>query len=118
MLTAANEKTKMIQELVATAHGELLSVERPAEVAFVDHLTPMPLTGPCKCLGVIVFADEYYPANIRVMDGGIGAPIMEAFANSAWWGSFMLPRGVASVGNLVVSITQTNAYGYVYYLPE
>lgn len=118
MLTAVNEKTKMVQEVMATNRGELLNAERPAEVAFVDHLNPMPLTGPCRCLGVVIFADDAYPANIRVMDGGIGAPLMEAFANQGWWGSFMLPHGVASAGNLVVSITSVNAYGYVYYVPE
>lgn len=118
MLTAANEKTKMVQEVMATNQGELLNAERPAKVAFVDQYNPMPLTGPCKCLGVIVFADDANPANIRVMDGGTSAPIMEAHAPYGWWGSFILPRGVASVGNLVISITAVNAYGYVYYLPE
>ena len=118
MLTAANEKTKIIQELVATARGELLNTERPAQVAFVDQSNPMPLTGPCRCLGVIIFADDANNAIIRVMDGGTSVPIMEAFANVGWWGSFMLPRGVANVGNLVVTISATNAYGYVYYVPE
>lgn len=118
MLTAANEKTKMIQEVTATAQGELLGAERVAQVSFVDALNPMTLTGPCRCLGIIVFASDMEAANLRVMDGGRSVPIMEAFANSSWWGSFVMPRGVASTGNLVITIAGSGAYGYVYYLPE
>ncbi len=118
MLTAVNAKTKMVQEILGTAQGELLSAERPAQVAFVDGATPVPTTGPCRCLGLIVFADDLTAARIRIMDSGVGVPIMEVFANAGWWGSFVFPRGVASTGNLVANITGSNAYGYVYYVVE
>ncbi len=118
MLTAANEKTRMIQEVTATAQGELLGAERAAQVAFVDALNPMPLTGPCRCLGIMLFGGEVENANLRVMDGGRSVPLMEIFSSSGWWDSFIMPRGVASSGNLVITIGGTGAYGYVYYLPE
>lgn len=118
MLTAVNEKTKMVQEILGTARGELLSAMRPAKVAFVDSTTPIPATGACRCLGVIAFADDTIPARIRIMDGGAGVPIMEVFASSGWWGSIILPQGVASNGNLVASIIGANTYGYVYWVEE
>jgi hypothetical protein len=93
MLTAVNENTKKVQEVMATDLGELLCAERPAQVAFVD-------------------------ASLRIMDSGASVPIMEAYANTNYWGAFGLPRGVASTGDLVAILTGTNAYGYVYYVPE
>lgn len=118
MLTAVNDKTKKVQEVMATDLGELLGAERAARVAFIDVGNPMPATGPCRCLGITVFADETSPASLRIMDGGRSVPIMEAFAQMSWWGSFVLPRGVASTGNLVPILIGNGAYGYVYYVPE
>lgn len=118
MLTAVNDATKMVQEIMATSHGEMLGAERAAQVSFVDAMNPIPITGPCRCLGVLVFASDTEPATLRVMDGGRSVPIMEAFANIGWWGSFIMPRGVASTGSLVAMISGMNAYGYVYYVTE
>jgi len=118
MLTAVNENTKKVQEVMATDLGELLGAERAAQVAFLDAVTTMPATGPCRCLAVVVFADETSSASLRIMDGARSAPIMEAFATNAWWGSIVIPRGVESTGNLVAILTGNGAYGYVYYVPE
>ena len=118
MLTAVNENTKKVQEVMATDLGELLGAERAAQVAFLDAVTTMPATGPCRCLGIVVFADETSSANLRIMDGGRSVPIMEAFGIIGWWGRIVIPRGVASTGNLVATLTGNGAYGYVYYVPE
>ena len=118
MLTAVNEKTKKVQEVMATDLGELLCAERAAQVAFVDATTGIPATGPCRCLAVLLFASDTSPANLRIMDGGASVPIMEARANMNYWGAFGVPRGVASTGNLVAILTGNGAYGYVYYVLE
>jgi hypothetical protein len=118
MLTAVNENTKKVQEVMATDLGELLCAERPAQVAFVDATTGIPETGPCRCLAVVLFAGDTSRASLRIMDSGASVPIMEAYANTNYWGAFGLPRGVASTGDLVAILTGTNAYGYVYYVPE
>lgn len=118
MLTAVNENTRMVQELMATEQGELIGAERAAEVAFVNSSSQMPLTGKCRCLGVVVFASDAAPGSLRVMDGSPSTPIMETFAITGWWGSMILPRGVASAGNLIAWITGEGAYGYVYYVRE
>ncbi|MCX6374531.1 MAG: hypothetical protein NTU88_00575 [Armatimonadetes bacterium] len=118
MLTAVNNKTKKVQEVMATDLGELLGAERAAQVAFVDVGSPIPATGACRCLGIVLFADETSSASLRIMDGGRSVPIMEAFANIGWWGSIVIPRGVASIGNLVAILTGNGAYGYVYYVLE
>lgn len=118
MLTAVNEKTKLVQEVMATGQGELLGAERPAQIAFVDATHPLPVTGPCRCLAITVFASEESSATLRIMDGGKSTAIMEAFASAGWWGSFVLPRGVSSSGNLVANLLGVSAYGYVYYIAE
>ena len=78
----------------------------------------MPATGPCRCIAVAVFAGTSEAATLRVMDSGQSFPIMEAYAFGGYWSSMMLAQGVASTGNLVVTLSGEGSYGYVYYIPE
>ena len=118
LLTAANEKTKIVQEVLVTDRGELLAAKRAVSVAFVTPSSPMPATGPCRCVAVAVFASTMDGATLRVMDGGRSVPIMEASAIVGYWSSMTIPQGVASTGNLVATMYGENSYGYVYYIPD
>lgn len=117
MLTAANEKTKKIQEVVATDRGELMGIGRAAMSAFVTAGQPIAPTGPCRCIGIAVFPAAV-PASMRVTDSGTGAPIMEAYSMTDWWANIIIPNGVVSTGNLLVDLTGTGSYGYVYWVPD
>jgi hypothetical protein len=119
MLIASNVGDSTLQEVLATDAGELLRSNTAAVASYIDSTQGLPVTGPCRLLGIALHSGEDDWATLRILDQGANdKPIMQVIAQMYSWATFLLPRGVQTTGDLASQMVGLAARAYVFWVPD